>query len=267
MAKKAIIIHDTSSESSSEDNLEFIWAQCEYQTCQKWRKLNKKDFEKDEKQTKNWYCRMNTDTEYNDCSKPEENWEIEDYKYNNKFNLYSIVLVKSKAFPKWPAMITLCPDKRKFTNKKNSIYHVEFFENHHPHSWVDAYNIEEMNNTTTLRTGKSQKNYLKIKAAFEEAKEAMDVDVSDRFKLVKFASVVGREGRKEEAVKLNRGKINQNNFDKRKEYVCSSNNASPCGSLVNQEVFTDFSELHKYGICLLDQMQFLLTRLNHSCPD
>ena len=267
MAKKAIVIHDTSSESSSGDDMGFIWAQCENQTCQKWRKLNKEDFEKEGKQTENWYCKMNTDPEYNDCSKPEENWEIENYKYNQKFNLYSVVLVKYKTFPKWPAMITLCPKKKKYKSKKNSIYHVELFGNSHSHSWIDAYNIEEMSYTTTLKTGKSHKNYSKIKEAFDEAKHALVVTVSDRFKLVKFVSVVGSEGRKEEAVKPNRAKLNQKNVDKNNEFVCSSNNASPCGSLVNQEVFTDFSELHRYGICLLDQMQFLLTRLSNTSQE
>ena len=262
MAKKAIIIHDTSSESSSDDDLEFIWAQCENQSCQKWRKLNKQDFEKAGKQTENWYCRMNTNSEYNDCSKPEENWEIEDYKYNHKFDLYSIIHAKIIGYPKWPAIITLCPNKHIYKNKKSSLYHVEFFQNPRKHSWVDAYNIEEMTSTTTFKTGRAHKSYSKLKAAFEEAREAMVVSVSDRFKLVKFIANVGSEGGKEEGVKVNRSKINQKNVDKNPEFVCSSNNASPLGSLVNQEVFTDFRELHKYGICLLDQMQFLLTRLN-----
>ncbi|KAI6660770.1 Zinc finger CW-type PWWP domain protein 1 [Oopsacas minuta] len=262
MAKKPILIPDTSSDSSSGDDNGYIWAQCEYENCQKWRKLNKEAFLKEGKQAQKWYCELNPDIQCNDCSKPEENWEVEAYKYNQKLKLYTIIHAKHRTYTKWPAIITLCPVKNKYTDRKNSIYHVEFFGISHSHAWVDAYNIEIIGSQTELQIPRAHKQYSRVKVAFEEAKEAMIVQLNDRSKLIKFKFVVASEAKNEEVNKPNKSKINRNN-----EYVSNSNHTSPCDRIANQEVFTDFSELHLFGISLLDQMQIMLTRFNYSAPD
>ena len=257
MATLPTSIRDNSSDSSSGEDLEFIWAQCEYEKCQKWRKLDKEVFEKEERQTKKWYCEMNPDTQYDDCSKPEEKWKMENYKYNQKLILYTIILAKNRTYAKWPAIISQCPVKNKFTNKKNSMYHVEFFGTH-SHSWVDVSNIEMMDLTTELEISKKHKQFQMVLLALREAREALVVKAGDRYNLIKFKHVETTNVRKQEISKPKKGDNNQ--FRSNKSMLTSEENI---GEIIpNQQVFKDFSELHKFGISLLDQMQDLLTRLN-----
>ena len=247
-----------SSDSSSGEDLECIWAQCEYEKCQKWRKLDKEVFEKEERQTKKWYCEMNPNTQYNDCSKPEERWKMENYKYNQKLILYTIILAKNRTYAKWPAIISLCPVKNKYAIRKNSMYHVEFFGTH-SHNWVDVSNIEAMDLTTELEIPQRHKQYQMVLLALREAKEALVVKASDRSNLIKFKSVEATNIRKHEMNKSRKGDNYQFGNNK---LMLASNEENLCEITSNQQVFKDFNELHKFGISLLDQMKDLLTSLN-----
>ena len=259
MAKKLIIIHDDSSDTSSGDDLGFIWAQCESNKCQKWRRLDKDIFEKEGKQDQKWYCWMNSDTNYNDCSKPEEKWKSEEYKYNQEFELYSIVNAKYGIYPIWPAMITLCPNKKKYTNHKKSVYHVELFGKARTHGWVETHNIELLFLDTKMKVGCASKHYTKVKEAFEVAKQALSTKMDQRVELLEH-----QEGDRLSSKK----KDDQSKFYYKKmtkcDYVCTSNGSSPCTGVLNSETFANFSELHQYGKRLLDQMEELLARINHN---
>ena len=254
---ETFLIPDSPSDSSSGEDLEFIWAQCEYEKCQKWRKLDKEVFEKEERQTEKWFCEMNPDTQYNECSKPEERWKMENYKYNQKLILHTVILAKNRTYAKWPAIISLCPVKNKYTIKKNSMYNVEFFGTH-SHSWVDVNNIEMMDLATELEISQKHKQYQMLLLALKEAKEALVVKFSDRANLIKFKPVEATKTRKHETKNLE--KCDNNQFRSNKSMLTS--NEDNIGEMIpNQQVFKDFNELHTFGISLLDQMQDLLTRL------
>lgn len=57
------------------------WVQCDRKKCQKWRLLQVSNSTK--RIPLKWYCRMNTDKQYNDCKVPEQTWNTNlEYSYD-----------------------------------------------------------------------------------------------------------------------------------------------------------------------------------------
>ena len=54
---------------------ENVWVQCENLNCLKWRKVPK-DHAGQFDQDTSWFCLMNPDFNFNECSKPEENHSL-----------------------------------------------------------------------------------------------------------------------------------------------------------------------------------------------
>ncbi|XP_023062999.2 zinc finger CW-type PWWP domain protein 2 isoform X2 [Piliocolobus tephrosceles] len=125
-----------------------VWVQCENENCLKWRLLSSEDAAKVD-HDEPWYCFMNTDSRYNNCSISEEDFPEESQLHQCGFKIVysqlplgSLVLVKLQNWPSWPGI--LCPDR--FKGKYVTYdpdgnveeYHIEFLGDPHSRSWIKA---------------------------------------------------------------------------------------------------------------------------------
>uniref|UniRef100_A0A8C8S6Y3 CW-type domain-containing protein n=1 Tax=Pelusios castaneus TaxID=367368 RepID=A0A8C8S6Y3_9SAUR len=86
--------------------LDKVWIQCEIGSCLKWRLLSKDDAAEVD-HSEPWYCYMNTDPWFNDCSVSQEYFP-EESKFNengfkyiySEFPIGSLVLVKMHSWPR-----------------------------------------------------------------------------------------------------------------------------------------------------------------------
>uniref|UniRef100_A0A8C2V169 Zinc finger CW-type and PWWP domain containing 2 n=1 Tax=Chinchilla lanigera TaxID=34839 RepID=A0A8C2V169_CHILA len=166
-------------ESTVENNMYVnkIWVQCENENCLKWRLLSSENAARVD-HNEPWYCFMNTDSRYNKCSIPEEDFPEESQLYENglkfvysQLPLGSLVMVKLRHWPSWPGI--LCPDpfKRKYVTYDSDgnveQYHIEFLGDPHSRSWINAAFVEPYN--TTLKPGKCTNKKKWYKSALQEA--------------------------------------------------------------------------------------------------
>ncbi|KAG3279540.1 zinc finger CW-type and PWWP domain containing 2, transcript variant X2 [Ictidomys tridecemlineatus] len=137
---------DSSVENSMYINR--VWVQCENESCLKWRLLLSEDAAKVD-HSKPWYCFMNADSRYNQCSISEEDFPEETQLHQSGFKIVysqlplgSLVLVKLQNWPSWPGI--LCPDpfKGKYVtydlDGNVEQYHIEFLGDPHSRSWINA---------------------------------------------------------------------------------------------------------------------------------
>uniref|UniRef100_A0A8C0GIV7 CW-type domain-containing protein n=1 Tax=Chelonoidis abingdonii TaxID=106734 RepID=A0A8C0GIV7_CHEAB len=86
--------------------LDKVWVQCEIGSCLKWRLLSSDDAAQVD-HSEPWYCYMNTDPWFNNCSVSEEYFPEESEFNKNGFKyiyselpIGSLVLVKMRSWPR-----------------------------------------------------------------------------------------------------------------------------------------------------------------------
>uniref|UniRef100_A0A673T7E3 Zinc finger CW-type and PWWP domain containing 2 n=2 Tax=Suricata suricatta TaxID=37032 RepID=A0A673T7E3_SURSU len=154
-----------------------VWVQCENESCLKWRLLSREGAAAVD-HNKPWYCCMNTDSRYNQCSMAEEDFPEESQLHQSGFKIVysqlplgSLVLVKLRNWPSWPGI--LCPDpfKGKYVtydlDGNVERYHIEFLGDPHSRSWIDATFVEIY--SIILKPGKCKKKKKWYKSALQEA--------------------------------------------------------------------------------------------------
>uniref|UniRef100_A0A2K5VET7 Zinc finger CW-type and PWWP domain containing 2 n=1 Tax=Macaca fascicularis TaxID=9541 RepID=A0A2K5VET7_MACFA len=154
-----------------------VWVQCENENCLKWRLLSSEDAAKVD-HDEPWYCVMNTDSRYNNCSISEEDFPEESQLHQCGFKIVysqlplgSLVLVKLQNWPSWPGI--LCPDR--FKGKYVTYdpdgnveeYHIEFLGDPHSRSWIKATFVGHYSITLKPEKCKNKKKW--YKSALQEA--------------------------------------------------------------------------------------------------
>ncbi|XP_070946885.1 zinc finger CW-type PWWP domain protein 2 isoform X1 [Macaca nemestrina] len=154
-----------------------VWVQCENENCLKWRLLSSEDAAKVD-HDEPWYCFMNTDSRYNNCSISEEDFPEESQLHQCGFKIVysqlplgSLVLVKLQNWPSWPGI--LCPDR--FKGKYVTYdpdgnveeYHIEFLGDPHSRSWIKATFVGHYSITLKPEKCKNKKKW--YKSALQEA--------------------------------------------------------------------------------------------------
>ncbi|KAL4824306.1 hypothetical protein H8958_018253 [Nasalis larvatus] len=154
-----------------------VWVQCENENCLKWRLLSSEDAARVD-HDEPWYCFMNTDSRYNNCSISEEDFPEESQLHQCGFKIVysqlplgSLVLVKLQNWPSWPGI--LCPDR--FKGKYVTYdpdgnveeYHIEFLGDPHSRSWIKATFVGHY--SITLKPEKCKNKTKWYKSALQEA--------------------------------------------------------------------------------------------------
>ncbi|XP_036864498.2 RNA-binding motif, single-stranded-interacting protein 3 isoform X8 [Manis javanica] len=166
-------------DSSVENNtfVNKVWIQCENESCLKWRFLSNDDAAKLD-HNKPWYCFMNTDSRYNECSISEENFPEESQLHQSGFKIVysqlplgSLVLVKLQNWPSWPGILCTDPFKGKYVtyDQDGNVeqYHIEFLGYPHSRSWINATFVGHY--SITLKPGKCKNKTKWHKSALREA--------------------------------------------------------------------------------------------------
>ncbi|XP_052090825.1 uncharacterized protein LOC127727750, partial [Mytilus californianus] len=200
---------------------DYTWVQCDNVDCQKWRQIPN-SVAKELSDESQWYCYMNSNTPYNSCSKPEEDYTAYDklakklgFKYvMSQLTEGVLVWAKMHGYCRWPGIVTkdpiteYCMDVDFEGNPTH--YHIEYLGKNHCHAWIAATNItlyghkeEESPDKSKIKIKKkgrkkktltSQSNNLYRKKykqtlvddAIQEAESMMDQGVEDRLKQIKF---------------------------------------------------------------------------------
>ncbi|XP_054554994.1 zinc finger CW-type PWWP domain protein 2 [Talpa occidentalis] len=178
--KKIIEYYNTAMDSSVENNMYVnkVWVQCEDESCLKWRLLSSEDAGKVD-HNEPWYCFMNTDSRYNECSISEEDFPEESQFHQSGFKIVysqlplgSLVLVKLQNWPSWPGI--LCPDpfKGKYVtydlDGNVEEYHIEFLGDPRSQSWIGATFVGHY--SITFKPGKCKNKKKKwYESALQEA--------------------------------------------------------------------------------------------------
>ncbi|CAM4518675.1 unnamed protein product [Caretta caretta] len=168
--------------------LDKVWVQCEIGSCLKWRLLSSDDAAQVD-HSEPWYCYMNTDPWFNNCSVSEEYFP-EESEFNKKGFKYvyselpigSLVLVKMRSWPRWPGI--LCPDP---LNGQYVTYdldgyvesnHVEFLGDPHSRGWVAVKYISRYPSSIKPEQCKRKKKW--YKSALEEANKLLAFSAPQR---------------------------------------------------------------------------------------
>ncbi|XP_028607204.2 zinc finger CW-type PWWP domain protein 2 [Podarcis muralis] len=171
--------------------LDKVWVQCENSSCLKWRLLSHDDATHIAP-NEPWYCYMNPDPWFNNCSVSEEHFPGESqfqkhglkYVYS-KLPLGSLVLVKMYRWPRWPAI--LCPDP---TNGQYVTYdsdgdveshHVEFLGKPHSRSWAAIKYISVYPSSFKANVYKKAKVW--YESALEEANKLLACSAQQRLEM------------------------------------------------------------------------------------
>ena len=89
------------AENKSDNEASFLWVQCEYPQCMKWRKIiseNKKNME-----DISWYCHMNLDKAYGFCEAPQEKMNVKrgETVIFSELELGALVMAKMTGYPRY----------------------------------------------------------------------------------------------------------------------------------------------------------------------
>ncbi|XP_077861554.1 uncharacterized protein LOC102804076 [Saccoglossus kowalevskii] len=169
-----------------------IWVQCSNSYCLKWRKVH--DISDPTSIPDNWECNMNTDEDYNSCTKPQvKNTDEIDAEYEFVFTRYtigSLVWAKMQGYPWWPGLLEEDPDTRSFyetdgVSRYPAKYHVVFFGDNVSRAWVRSTSVEVFTGKENVEDFGSPKmkgkNYTKeVKKAQEIAMKAMSMTLKER---------------------------------------------------------------------------------------
>ncbi|XP_036926644.1 zinc finger CW-type PWWP domain protein 2 [Sturnira hondurensis] len=171
---------NTPMDSSVEDStyVNKVWVQCENESCLKWRLLSSEDAAKVD-HNEPWYCDMNSDSRYNQCSISEEDFPEESRFYQSglkivysQLPLGSLVLVKLLNWPSWPGILCPHPFKGEYVtydlDGNVEQYHIEFLGDPHSTSWIKATFVGHY--SITLKPGECKKRKKKwYESALQEA--------------------------------------------------------------------------------------------------
>uniref|UniRef100_A0A674HVL4 Zinc finger CW-type and PWWP domain containing 2 n=1 Tax=Terrapene triunguis TaxID=2587831 RepID=A0A674HVL4_9SAUR len=171
--------------------LDKVWVQCEIGSCLKWRLLSSDDAAQVD-QSEPWYCYMNTDPWFNNCSVSEEYFPEESefnksgFKYvYSELPIGSLVLVKMRNWPRWPGI--LCPDP---LNGQYVTYdldgyvksnHVEFLGDPHSRGWVAQHLGASSLTLKPLKQCKRKKKW--YTSALEEANKLLIFSAPQRLEM------------------------------------------------------------------------------------
>ncbi|XP_065254489.1 zinc finger CW-type PWWP domain protein 2 [Emys orbicularis] len=171
--------------------LDKVWVQCEIGSCLKWRLLSSDDAAQVD-QSEPWYCYMNTDPWFNNCSVSEEYFPEESefnksgFKYvYSELPIGSLVLVKMRNWPRWPGI--LCPDP---LNGQYVTYdldgyvksnHVEFLGDPHSRGWVAVKYISRYPSSIKPEQCKRKKKW--YTSALEEANKLLIFSALQRLEM------------------------------------------------------------------------------------
>uniref|UniRef100_A0A452IQT0 Zinc finger CW-type and PWWP domain containing 2 n=1 Tax=Gopherus agassizii TaxID=38772 RepID=A0A452IQT0_9SAUR len=168
--------------------LDKVWVQCEIGSCLKWRLLSSDDAAQVD-HSEPWYCYMNTDPWFNNCSVSEEYFPEESEFNKNGFKyvyselpIGSLVLVKMRSWPRWPGI--LCPDplNGQYVTYDMDGYvesnHVEFLGD--PHSRVHTFASHYAITQQPEQCKRKKKWY---KSALEEANKLLTFSALQRLEM------------------------------------------------------------------------------------
>ncbi|XP_074842229.1 zinc finger CW-type PWWP domain protein 2 [Carettochelys insculpta] len=180
-------------DAKNENNfyLDKVWVQCEIGSCLKWRLLSSDDAAQID-HSEPWYCYMNTDPWFNNCSVSEEYFP-EEFEFNKNGFKYiyselpigSLILVKMHSWPRWPGV--LCPDP---LNGQYVTYaldgyvesnHVEFLGDPHSRAWVAVKYISRYSSSIKPEQCKRKKKW--YKSALEEANKLFAFSAQQRLEM------------------------------------------------------------------------------------
>ncbi|XP_029442933.1 zinc finger CW-type PWWP domain protein 2 [Rhinatrema bivittatum] len=203
-----------------------VWFQCENGTCLKWRLLSKEDsllFD----HSAPWYCHMNIDPCFNNCTIPEEYFPEESQFHKNglkliysQFPVGSLVLVKYCTWPRWPAI--LYPDSLTgqyvkydsdgYVNK----YHVEFLGSPHTRAWISVEHVSAYQ--LSFKTNQQKKRSIWYESALEEAKKMYAFTCKQRLSMCQLTEKGSIKKEVERAKEKNR-KLSSHKMKDLKEYI------------------------------------------------
>uniref|UniRef100_A0A8D0HPP1 Zinc finger CW-type and PWWP domain containing 2 n=1 Tax=Sphenodon punctatus TaxID=8508 RepID=A0A8D0HPP1_SPHPU len=175
-----------------------VWVQCENGSCLKWRLLSSDDAAQ-VNPYEPWYCYMNTDPWFNNCSTSEEHFPEESQFRKNGFKyvyselpLGSLVLARTCNWPRWPGI--LCPDP---INGQHVTYdldgdgknnHVEFLGKPHSRGWVAVKDISHYPSSMKPEECKRKKKW--YESALEEANKLLAFPDRQRLEMCYLSKMV-----------------------------------------------------------------------------
>lgn len=184
---------------NEKDLTDYIWVQCEYKNCMKWRKVKKEDVEV-QKVDMPWYCHMNKDQQHNKCEVEEEPYKL----YNRKMSTESAInyiyselpegtLVWARVgqnAPKWPGIIVRNPVDQIYVDydKDGDVfaYHIEYLGPTHTTGMslamdTEVYSLASGVEARKKKHSKPSRRH-KLKIALDEADEMCDMNITDILK-------------------------------------------------------------------------------------
>lgn len=196
-----------------------IWVQCESESCQKWRQISAEEAEGLGDSA--WYCWLNRDTRYNNCSAVEQKAK----KPKHMKFIYSllpqgeVVMAKLSGYPPWPGILTRDPTCGEYydapLDKENEIthYHVEFFGQPRSRAWLvpaRVHPLRSMNETKMVpQFRKIQgRQLIELKKSYEfalkEAQSSLNTTAEERIETCHFKYVEEEDKPSPVAVSLER---------------------------------------------------------------
>ncbi|XP_068090557.1 zinc finger CW-type PWWP domain protein 2 isoform X3 [Hyperolius riggenbachi] len=172
-----------------------MWLQCENDCCLKWRLVSKEEARFIDL-SKPWYCHLNTDPWFNDCSIPEEPFPEDSHFSKDGFSLIysnfpmgSLVMVNLKHWPSWPAIICVNPvNGQELTHFK--YYHVEYLGEPHTRSLVSLECVSPYHYPKETKARKAQRWY---KSAVKEAEKLSVLTCEERLQLCYISQSYGKK--------------------------------------------------------------------------
>lgn len=196
-----------------------IWVQCEIESCQKWRQISAEEAEGLGDSA--WYCWLNRDTRYNNCSALEQKAKKPKHmKYiYSLLPLGEVVMAKLSGYPPWPGILTRDPTCGEYydapLDKENEIthYHVEFFGQPRSRAWLvpaRVHPLRSMNETKMVpQFRKIQgRQLIELKKSYEfalkEAQSSLNTTAEERIETCHFKYVEEEDKPNQVAVGLER---------------------------------------------------------------
>ncbi|KAJ8354291.1 hypothetical protein SKAU_G00218580 [Synaphobranchus kaupii] len=176
--------------------LDNTWVQCESAACMKWRLIPRREcegFEPDQP----WYCRMNQDPFFSQCSVPQDPFpkisQLQEFGLKviySKIPVGSLVMVKAGKWPWWPAVLSPDPVSAEYVQEDSDgdveKYHVEFLGSPHSRLWASASRVELYQATPAEPENLKVSLKKTYKVALEEATKMENVTCEERLQLCLF---------------------------------------------------------------------------------
>ncbi|XP_075969811.1 uncharacterized protein LOC142972498 [Anticarsia gemmatalis] len=188
-----------------------LWVQCD--DCDRWRYLpNVIDRHE---LPKKWYCSMNSDPDFSNCSVPEAPLRLHDEEdlIHSEYTAGSLVWARLTGWPWWPAMVDDCPDAEQFYwldgfSDIPTHYNVVFFDNMEvTRAWIAPENLKPyaVNKNTFKHLPKNKKFHSRLRTAMSQADEAENMTLAKR--LDKFSFISRHKGNINSPKKINKNDL------------------------------------------------------------